>query len=90
MDQLIQLQKQITTASRRTMTTTHRPRGRPVGTGIDDSSRLIQVGHLIASTPDLPPTTAIKALGITDPSTIRRLREKYWEMVDRPRTLELA
>ncbi len=32
---------------------------------------------MIAAKPDLKPTTAIKALGVTDPSAIRRLRDKF-------------
>lgn len=52
------------------------PRGRPVGTGIDDSERLALLRARLAADPKLKPTTAIKALGITDPSSIRRLRDK--------------
>ena len=52
-------------------------RGRPVGTGIDDRIWLRELSQLIGIDPAIPPTTAIKALGITDPSTIRRLREKH-------------
>ena len=52
-------------------------RGRPIGTGIDDRIWLRELRHLIRLDPATPPTTAIKSLGITDPSTIRRLREKY-------------
>lgn len=32
---------------------------------------------MIAAKPQLKPTTAIKALGVTDPSAIRRLRDKF-------------
>lgn len=59
------------------MTTRKRSRGRPKGTGIDDSKRLIAMALELASRPGMRPTTAIKALGITDQSTIRRLRDKY-------------
>ena len=55
-------------------------RGRPVGTGIDDRIWLRELERLIRIAPATPPTTAIKALGITDPSTIRRLREKHRRM----------
>jgi hypothetical protein len=52
-------------------------RGRPKGTGIDDHSRLQQIAALMAADPSLKATTAIKSLGITDPSVIRRLRDKF-------------
>lgn len=52
-------------------------RGRPKGSGIDDRIWLREVGHLIRINPELAPTTAIRALGITNPSTIRRLRDKF-------------
>ena len=52
-------------------------RGRPKGTGIDDSSRLRQIAEMIAENPELRPTTAIKNIGIFDPSIIRRLRDKF-------------
>jgi hypothetical protein len=55
-------------------------RGRPKGTGLDDASHLRAIAGLIAADPELKPTTAIKALGITDPSVIRRLRDKYSAM----------
>ncbi len=59
------------------MSGTKRTRGRPKGSGIDDSRTLLEIGRLIESTPNLRPTTAIRRLGIQDPSTIRRLRDKY-------------
>lgn len=59
------------------MTSRKRSRGRPAGTGIDDSKRLIAMALEIAANPGMRPTTAIKALGITDQSTIRRVRDKY-------------
>lgn len=52
-------------------------RGRPKGSGIDDQKFLNEIAAMIAARPDLKPTTAIKALGITDPSAIRRLRDKF-------------
>jgi hypothetical protein len=52
-------------------------RGRPKGSGIDDNTRLQQVAALIAADPALKPTTAIKRIGVKDPSAIRRLRDKF-------------
>ncbi len=52
-------------------------RGRPKGSGVDDKSRLEAVTKLLNANPDMRPTTAIKAIGIDDPSAIRRLRDKY-------------
>jgi hypothetical protein len=52
-------------------------RGRPKGSGKDDWSRLRQIATLIAANPALKPTTAIKRIGVTDPSVIRRLRDKF-------------
>jgi hypothetical protein len=52
-------------------------RGRPKGTGLNDAAHLRAIADLIAADPDLKPTTAIKTLGISDPSVIRRLRDKY-------------
>lgn len=52
-------------------------RGRPKGSGIDDQKFLSDIAAMIAAKPDLKPTTAIKALGVTDPSAIRRLRDKF-------------
>jgi len=54
-----------------------RSRGRPKGSGINDENRLMEIGRLIECTPGLKPTTAIKKLGFSDPSIIRRLRDKY-------------
>ncbi|HXF52898.1 MAG TPA: hypothetical protein VNK52_02135 [Hyphomicrobiaceae bacterium] len=59
------------------MSDTKRRRGRPRGTGIDDSVRLFEIWRFHEAHPHLKPTTVIKALGYTDPSTIRRLRDKY-------------
>lgn len=55
-------------------------RGRPTGSGINDRIWLRELGHLIRIKPATNPTAAIKALGITDPSTIRRLRDKHKRM----------
>lgn len=52
-------------------------RGRPKGSGIDDSHYLREIAAMIADDPDLKPTTAIKKIGIHDPSSIRRLRDKF-------------
>jgi hypothetical protein len=56
-------------------------RGRPKGSGVDDASALAAVAELIAANPGMKPTTAIKALGITNPSAVRRLRDKYQQRV---------
>ena len=52
-------------------------RGRPKGTGIDDSDRIARLAELMRLRPDLRPTTAIRLMGFSDPSAIRRLRDKY-------------
>ncbi len=52
-------------------------RGRPKGSGIDDSRLLREIAAMIIEDPELKPTTAIKTSGISDPSTIRRLRDKF-------------
>jgi len=52
-------------------------RGRPKGTGLDDAGPLAAIAELMAANPGMKPTTAIKALGISDPSTVRRLRNKF-------------
>lgn len=59
------------------MVDTKTKRGRPIGTGIDDSDRIARLAELIRTQPDLKPTTAIRVMGFSDPSTIRRLRDKY-------------
>ena len=51
-------------------------RGRPKGSGLDDRALLRRIEALLDADPALKPTTAIKALGSSDPSTIRRLRDK--------------
>lgn len=57
--------------------TPNKARGRPKGTGLNDAAQLRAIAGLMAADPGLRPTTAIKTLGITDPSVIRRLRDKY-------------
>jgi hypothetical protein len=52
-------------------------RGRPKGSGIDDAQKLKEIETALCLDPRMKPTTAIKAIGITDPSVIRRLRDKY-------------
>ena len=52
-------------------------KGRPKGSGIDDSQQLARIAALLAADPKLRPTTAIRLLGIEEPSVIRRLRDKY-------------
>lgn len=64
------------------MSQTRPQRGRPKGTGLDDHARLMAVAELIAKNPELKPTTAIKSTGVSDPSTIRRLRDKFHVIKD--------
>lgn len=52
-------------------------RGRPKGTGIDDSCRIARLAELLRVHPELRPTTALRVMGFTDPSAVRRLRDKY-------------
>ena len=60
------------------MVTTAHPRyGRPKGSGLDDTSQLESIAALLAANPGLKPTTAIRSLGVEDPSVIRRLRDKF-------------
>jgi hypothetical protein len=54
-----------------------RARGRPKGTGINDEPALKKIAALLAGDADLKPTTAIRQLGYTNASEIRRLRDKY-------------
>lgn len=57
---------------------TNQPRyGRPKGSGLDDSRQLESIAALLAANPGLKPTTAIRSLGVDDPSVIRRLRDKF-------------
>lgn len=59
------------------MSTQLRKRGRPKGTGLDDRRHLLAIAVLISQSEELKPTTAIKSLGIDNPSVIRRLRDKF-------------
>ena len=52
-------------------------RGRPKGSGINDWERLFAIATVMSNDPKLRVTTAIKQLGFTDPSVIRRLRDKF-------------
>ncbi len=51
--------------------------GRPKGSGRDDRQQLETIAALLAANPKLKPTTAIRSLGVEDPSAIRRLRDKF-------------
>ena len=51
--------------------------GRPKGTGLDDHQRLASIAAALVANPKLKPTTAIRSLGVDDPSVIRRLRDKF-------------
>ena len=59
------------------MPTTNARYGRPKGTGLDDSRQLAHLAALLAANPALKPTTAIRSLGVENPSVIRRLRDKF-------------
>ena len=59
------------------MTITSARYGRPKGTGVDDSRQLESIAAPLAVNPTLKPTTAIRSLGVEDPSVIRRLRDKF-------------
>ncbi len=52
-------------------------RGRPKGTGIDDTDRIARLVEMLRTNPDLKATTAIRVMGIVDPSAVRRIRDKY-------------
>jgi hypothetical protein len=71
-----ELERGVTERSLAPMQQIKPQRGRPKGSGIDDTSRLRQIAALMATDPKIRPTTAIKAIGINDPSAIRRLRDK--------------
>ncbi len=51
--------------------------GRPKGSGLDDRQQLETIAALLAADPKLKPTTAIRSLGVDNPSVIRRLRDKF-------------
>jgi len=62
------------------MSTNKRGRGRPPGTGLDDSPTLRKVADLIAANPSLKPTTAIKrVLERPTDTAVRRLQGKWKE-----------
>jgi len=78
---LMNTQKTSDSSKRRAMkSSTPLHRGRPKGTGLDDRAKLRALADMLAADPQLKPTTAIKNLGVTDPSAIRRLRDKLKEM----------
>lgn len=54
-----------------------RPRGRPKGSGLNDLPKLARIADLLVLHPQLKPTTAMKRLGATDETTIRRLQVKW-------------
>lgn len=58
------------------MSRANRHRGRPKGSGLDDTKTLKAVKQILASNPAMKPTTAIRSMGVSDPSSIRRLRDK--------------
>jgi hypothetical protein len=59
------------------MTKERRPRGRPKGTGKDDSVAMNRIAELLVANPSLKPTTAIKRIGIRNESDVRRLQVKW-------------
>ena len=60
------------------MSSTKRTRGRPRGTGLDDSSTLRKVADMLAADPSIKPTTAIKrALDKPTETAVRRLQGKW-------------
>lgn len=65
-------------------------RGRPKGSGMDDRAQLEAIAQLLQGDANLKPTTAIKQLGITDPSDIRRLRDKFRQLAARDGALPSA
>jgi len=54
-----------------------RKRGRPKGTGINDHEMLLKIAQIMVANPATKRTTAIKDVGITNASVVRRLRDKY-------------
>ena len=52
-------------------------RGRPIGSGLDDTGYLDQISDELDKDPTIAVTTAIKRIGVRDPTTIRRLRDKF-------------
>ncbi|GEO82510.1 hypothetical protein [Pararhodospirillum oryzae] len=52
-------------------------RGRPKGSGKDDSQALSKVADLLAAEDKMKPTTAMKRAGVKNPSDLRRLQVKW-------------
>ncbi len=73
--------------SRKAKSETRKPprRGRPKGSGLDDTQVLRRIAHVLQTNAGMSPTTAIKQAGINNPSVIRRLRDKLKSDV-KPRT----
>ena len=66
------------------MTKSTRRRGRPTGTGIDDSADLFRMAELLADHPSMKPTAAIKSISTKwTESSVRRLQRK-WKAVGFP------
>jgi hypothetical protein len=60
------------------MSETKRRRGRPKGTGIDDSRWLSEIDQIRKVHPEMKVTTIIKTVfGIENQSMVRRLRDKH-------------
>jgi hypothetical protein len=66
------------------MTSPKRPRGRPRGTGKNDTQALMKVADILAREPALPPTTAMRRVisagndwKESDPTLVRRWQEKW-------------
>jgi len=53
------------------------PRGRPKGTGKDDSTALNRIADLLLADPSLKPTTAMRRIGVHNESDTRRLQVKW-------------
>ena len=65
-------------------------RGRPKGSGIDDTATLQRVAALLSADRRMKPTTAIKQVGVSDPSVVRRLREKLKANLVAPTAVQAA
>ena len=62
--------------------TFRRSRGRPKGSGIDDSAQLLQLVNVMSGNPAVSATWVIrKVLNVTHPSVVRRLRNKLHGLV---------
>lgn len=75
---------------RREATADKRGRGRPKGSGLDDAKALATITAMLAADRAMRPTTAIKRAGVTNPSTIRRLRDKLREAGESPARVPAA